>query len=56
MMNKAAQNHATKYPPFEIVDYDPAESIVRVRLDGRWALFDHLGHRLTEFGDIEAEA
>lgn len=43
-------------PRYEIVDYDPAESIVRVRLDGRWALFDHLGHRLTEFGDIEAEA
>lgn len=43
-------------PRYEIVDYDPAESIVRVRLDGRWALFDYLGHRLTEFGDIEAEA
>lgn len=37
-------------PEYEIVDYDPAESIVRVRLDGRWALFDYLGRRLTEFG------
>ena len=37
-------------PEYEIVEYDPARSIVRVRLDGRWALFDYLGRRLTEFG------
>lgn len=37
-------------PEYEIVEYDPAQSIVRVRLDGRWALFDYLGRRLTEFG------
>lgn len=43
-------------PRYEIVDYDPAESIVRVRHEGRWALFDYLGHRLTEFGAVEAEA
>ncbi|WP_295935812.1 WG repeat-containing protein [uncultured Alistipes sp.] len=36
-------------PEYEIVDYDPATSIVRVRLDGRWALFDYLGRRITEF-------
>lgn len=35
---------------YEIVDYDPAESVVRVRQNGRWALFDYLGRRLTEFG------
>lgn len=28
----------------------PAESVVRVRKDGRWAEFDYLGRRLTEFG------
>ena len=37
-------------PEYEIVDYAPAESIVRVRKDGRWAEFDYLGRRLTEFG------
>lgn len=37
-------------PEYEIVDYDPSTSIIRVRLDGRWALFDYLGRRLTEFG------
>lgn len=37
-------------PEYEIVEYDAAQSIVRVRQNGRWALFDYLGHRLTEFG------
>lgn len=37
-------------PEYEIVDYDPAVSIVHVRHGGRWALFDYLGRRLTEFG------
>ena len=37
-------------PEYEIVDYAPAESVVRVRKDGRWAEFDYLGRRLTEFG------
>lgn len=41
-------------PEYEIVDYDPAASIVRVRSNGRWALFDYLGRRLTEFGTIDA--
>lgn len=36
-------------PEYEIVDYDPTRSIVRVRLNGQWALFDILGRRLTEF-------
>lgn len=40
-------------PEYEIVDYDPVESVVRVRLHGRWALFDYLGRRLTEFGAVE---
>lgn len=35
---------------YEIVDYDPVESVVHVRQNGRWALFDYLGRRLTEFG------
>lgn len=35
---------------YEIVDYCPAQSVVRVRQNGRWALFDLLGRRLTEFG------
>lgn len=39
-------------PRYEIVDYDPVASVVRVRQDGRWALFDYLGRRLTEFGTI----
>ena len=37
-------------PEYEIVDYDPAVSIVHARHGGRWALFDYLGRRLTEFG------
>ena len=40
-------------PEYEIVEYDPVESIVRVRLHGRWALYDYLGRRLTEFGAAE---
>lgn len=36
---------------FEIVDYQPAQSIVRVRQNGRWAVYDYLGRRLTEFGE-----
>lgn len=40
-------------PEYEIVDYDPAQSIVHVRQGGRWALFDYLGHRLTEFRENE---
>lgn len=37
-------------PEYEIVDYAPSESVVRVRKGGRWAEFDYLGRRLTEFG------
>lgn len=37
-------------PEYEIVDYDPARSVVRVRQQGRWALFDYLGRRITQFG------
>ena len=37
-------------PEYEIVDYLPAESVVRVRKGGRWAEFDYLGRHLTEFG------
>ena len=40
-------------PEYEIVDYDPAQSVVRVRQHGRWALFDYLGRRLTEFGEAD---
>lgn len=36
-------------PEYEIVDYDPVNSIVHVRSNGLWALFDYLGRRLTEF-------
>lgn len=42
-------------PEYEIVDYDPAASVVHVRNNGRWALFDYLGHRLTEFRTEAAE-
>lgn len=41
-------------PEFEIVDYDPAASLVRVRKGGLWALFDYSGRRLTDFGAIDA--
>lgn len=36
-------------PRYEIVDYDPVESIVRVRQEGRWAEFDYLGRQQTRF-------
>lgn len=36
-------------PEYEIVDYDPAESRIRVRRDGKWATFDYTGRRLTPF-------
>ena len=36
-------------PEYEIVAYVPAESISRVRQNGRWALFDYLGRRITPF-------
>jgi len=39
-------------PEYEIVAYDAEKSVVRVRRDGQWALFDYLGRRLTEFGTI----
>lgn len=42
-------------PEYEIVDYSPTESIVRVRQNGRWAEFDYLGQRLTEFGTNNEE-
>ncbi len=40
-------------PEYEIVEYKPAESVVYVRKEGRWALFDYMGRRLTEFGTID---
>ncbi len=36
-------------PRYEIVDYDAARSLVRVRRRGKWATFDYLGRRLTPF-------
>ncbi len=36
-------------PEYEIVDYDPIESLVRVRRNGLWATFDYLGQQLTPF-------
>lgn len=42
-------------PEYEIVDYIPAESIARVRRNGRWAEFDYLGQQLTEFGTNREE-
>ncbi len=41
-------------PEYEIVDYKPAESIVYVRKNGLWALFDYLGRQRTEFTTIDA--
>lgn len=38
-------------PEYEIVAYVAAESIVKVRQNGRWALFDYLGRRITPFVD-----
>lgn len=37
-------------PEYEIVEYDAPASVVRVRQHGRWALYDYLGRRITEFG------
>lgn len=37
-------------PEYEIIEYEPETSIVKVRQNNRWALFDYLGRRLTEFG------
>lgn len=37
-------------PEYEIVEYDPVKSVAHVRRNGRWALFDYLGRRLTPFG------
>ncbi len=36
---------------YEIIDYDYAASIIQVRHNGQWALFDYLGRRLTDFQD-----
>lgn len=36
-------------PEYEIVEYDPAQSTAQVRLNGLWAVFDHMGRRLTAF-------
>lgn len=36
-------------PEYEIVSYVPSESIARVRQNGRWAIFDYLGRRITPF-------
>lgn len=36
-------------PEYEIVSYIPAESISHVRQNGRWALFDYLGRRISPF-------
>lgn len=40
-------------PEYEIVDYDAAASVVRVRRQGAWALFDYLGRQLTPFGPLD---
>lgn len=37
-------------PHYEIVDYDPVESIVHVRREGLWAEFDYLGRQRSKFG------
>ena len=34
---------------YEIIDYDYARSVVHVRKNGKWALFDYLGRPLTDF-------
>lgn len=39
-------------PRYEIVAYKPAESVVYVRQNGQWALFDYMGRQQTEFGTI----
>ena len=40
-------------PRYEIVDYKAAESVVYVRQNGLWALFDYCGRQQTEFGTID---
>ena len=53
------RRHGADRPPgalhhpcgIRIVTYVPAESISKVRKNGRWALFDYLGRRITEFVD-----
>jgi len=40
-------------PQYEIVDYKAAESVVYVRKNGLWALFDYMGRQKTEFGTID---
>ncbi len=40
-------------PEYEIVDYKAAESVVYVRKNGLWALFDYSGRQRTEFGTID---
>ena len=39
-------------PEYEIVDYDPAQSTIRARKEGRWTMFDYLGHPVCESGTI----
>lgn len=43
------EGHYIIPPEYEIVAYVPAESVSRVRQNGRWALFDYLGRRITPF-------
>lgn len=35
-------------PVQEIVDYDPVESVVHVRQEGSWSLYDYLGRKIEE--------
>lgn len=39
-------------PEYEIVKYDPVESVVYVRKNGLWAEFDYLGRQTSEFGTV----
>lgn len=43
------QGHYVIPPEYEIVSYVPAESVSHVRQNGRWALFDYLGRRISPF-------
>ncbi len=36
-------------PRYEIVDFDPATTLVRLRLDGRWAVADYEGRLISDF-------
>lgn len=40
-------------PEYEIVDYHTHSSVAHVRLGGKWAIFDYLGRRITEFKEME---